>query len=83
MDTYGTPAELVDMELFNPHSPRVQWANSCVHAVAAAYGIRNRQQWSAHPHYRQLAKRLAELYGRGLPPQDISKLIRGEIPWPL
>ncbi len=73
----------LDPELFNPNSPRVQWANSCVHAVAAAYGISTAQQWGAHPHYKQLATKLAALYGRGYPPHDISKLIRGELPWPV
>jgi hypothetical protein len=76
------PAELVDWDP-NPLTPRNIWANACVHSVASAYGIRNRQEWSAHPHYRQLAKKLADLYGRGIPLQDIAKLIRGEIPWPL
>jgi hypothetical protein len=79
----GTPAELVDMELFDPNSPKVQWANCCVHSVSLAYGLRNRQQFHSHPRYAELASRLQKLYGRGIPPHDLPKILRGQIPWPV
>ena len=71
------------MELFDPNSPRVQWGNCCVHSVALAYGLKTQKQWDSHPQYKKLAHRLAGLYGRGIPPHDIPKILRGQLPWPV
>jgi hypothetical protein len=75
------PAELVDWNP-DPLDPRNVWGNACVHAVAAAYGIRDRMEWRSRPAYAQKARRLADLYGRGIAITDLGKIARGEIPWP-
>jgi hypothetical protein len=75
------PADHVDWDP-DPMSPRNIWANACTHAVAAAYGVENAKQWHAHPHYKRLARRLADLFGRGIPITDLQGIVRGEIPWP-
>lgn len=74
-------AERVDWNP-DPLAPENIWATACTHAVAAAYGIENRQQWVSHPAYKRQAARLNQLFGRGIPVTDLAKIIRGEIPWP-
>ncbi len=76
------PAEPVDMELFNPHSPRVQFANACVHVVSELYGISNAKQWASHPGYARKAAKLATLFDKGVPTTDIKAIASGKKPWP-
>jgi hypothetical protein len=74
--------EIVDMELFNPHSPRVQFGAACVHVVSELYGITNAKQWAAHPAYARKAAKLAELFDKGVPTTDIKAIASGKKPWP-
>jgi hypothetical protein len=76
-------SEPMDLELFDPNSPKVQWANACAHSIMNAYGLKTRHEWRADSvFYNRLAQRLMSLYGRGIPPHDLPKILRCEIPWP-
>ncbi len=76
------PAETVDMALFDPHSPRVMFANTCVHVIAQLYGITNAKQWAARPSYARKAAKLAELFDKGVPSVDLMAIASGKKPWP-
>ena len=76
-------AEPLELDLFDPHSPRVQWANCVSHSIALAYGLTDSSQWRAgRGFYDKIARRLMGLYGKGIPSTDIGPILRGEIPWP-
>ncbi len=70
------------MALFDPHSPKVQFANACVHVVSELYGIETAKQWASHPGYAKKAAKLATLFDKGVPTTDIKSIASGKIPWP-
>ncbi len=73
----------MDQELIDPDSPKVRWANQVAHSIMLAYGLTDRTQWrSRRAFFDKLAAKLMTLHDQGVPPHDLPKLIRGEIPWP-